>query len=188
MANIEEYKMHREEIMYLMKKRDSFLTYAYTTMAAIWSISFTTDIGWITFFGMSLLVVFALKNLDLAKSLMRLSAYLSECLEPHLDIKWETLNTEYHSENDDKEKATFHFLLGRLDFIILQIVNVCVFWVIEHEYVFTNSILSIVIIIAQILIFLYQIRIAYKDSKTSKYKSDAINKWKKVLAKEIGDN
>ena len=132
---------------------------------------------------MSLLVVFALKNLDLAKSLMRLSAYLSECLEPHLDIKWEKLNTAYHSDNDDKEKAKFHFLLGRLDFIILQFVNVCVFWVIEYEYVFTNSILAIVIIIAQILIVLYQIRIAYKDSKGSIYKNDSIKKWGEVLNK-----
>jgi len=190
MANIEEYKMHREEIMYLMKKRDSFLTYAYTVMAAIWSIAFTKNSGWLVFWGMSLLVVFALKNLDLAKSLMRLSAYLSECLEPHLDIKWETLNEKYHEEakKDNKAKARRTFLLGRLDFIILQGVNIFIFWFFEFELIFQNITLAIVVMIVQGAFFVIQALVALKDSKNSTYKSAAVSNWKKVLVKEVGDN
>ena len=178
-----EYATLREEILHLMQKRDEYTRFAYTVIAAIWTAAFAIENAYVVLLGMFILMPIAVRVTDILYSSGNIAAYLSVFHESKGSAMWETLNYEYRREHNRKRKVTARYLLGRSDFLMLQILNVAIFWIYRNRPIFTYFAFDIAIIAAQLLIILFTCYQCYRSAVADIKREDNINKWQKIKSK-----
>ncbi|MBQ8620742.1 MAG: hypothetical protein IJ422_00325 [Oscillospiraceae bacterium] len=146
---VKEYATLREEILYLIQKRDEYTRFAYTVIAAIWTASFAIENAYVVLLGMFILMPIAVRVTDILYSSGNIAAYLSVFHECKGGAMWETLNYEYRREHNRNRKVIVRYLWGRSDFLMLQALNAVIFWIYRGPPMFTYLAFDIAIIVAQ---------------------------------------
>ena len=175
-----EYVTLREEILQLMQKRDEYTRYAYTAAAAIWTAAFTIKNAYLVFLGMFILMPIAVRVTDILYSSGNIAAYLSVFHESKTGAKWETLNYQYRKKYNRKHNVILRYILGRADFVMLQGLNVAIFWLYRKEKPFENLVRDITIIVIQSLIILFTCYQCYRSAVADIKREENIKNWKRI--------
>ncbi len=182
-----EYATLREEILHLLQKRDDYTRFAYTVIAAIWTAAFAIENSYVVLLGMFILMPISVRVTDVLYSSGNIAAYLSVFHEYKDGPMWETLNYEYRRKNKRTLKVIARYLLGRSDFLMLQVLNAVIFWIYRDVPMFTYLAFDIGIIVAQVLIILYTSYQCYRSAAADIKREDNINKWKEIKSKTEGE-
>lgn len=150
-----EYASLRDEILQLQQKRDDYTRFAYTVIAAIWTVAFAIENIYVILLGMFILMPIAIRVTDVLYSSGNIAAYISVFIESECSAKWETLNYEYRKEYKRQKKAIFRYISARSDFVMLQILNTLIFGAYRKTPPFNNMPLDHMIILIQLLIILF---------------------------------
>ncbi len=175
-----EYATLREEILHLQQKRDDYTRFAYTVIAAIWTAAFAIKNAYIVLLGMFILMPISVRVTDILYSSGNIAAYLSVFHESKDGPMWETLNYEYRKEHKRNPKTIARYILGRSDFLTLQVLNAVIFWFYRGQPMGTYLAFDIAIIVAQLLVILYTCYQCYRSSVADFKRQDNIDKWQKV--------
>ncbi len=181
-----EYDTLREEILFLQQKRDEYTRFAYTVMAAIWTAAFAIENAYIVLLGMFILMPISVRVTDILYSSGNIAAYLSVFHESKAGPMWETLNYEYRRKHKRNPKVITRYLLGRSDFLMLQVLNAVIFWFYRGQPMGTYSVFDIVTIVVQILVVLYTCYQCYRSSVADIKRKDNLNKWHKIKSEMEG--
>lgn len=183
-----EYTTLREEILQLMQKRDEYTRFAYTATAAIWTAASAVENAYIVLLGMFILMPIAVRVTDILYSSGYIAAYLSVFHESKskTDAKWETLNYEYRKEHNRKHNVMLRYISGRMDFVMLQVLNVGIFWVYRNAQLFEHSEFDGVIIVIQFLIILFTYYQCCRSAVADKKRDKIIDNWKNIKRKLEG--
>ncbi len=184
-----EYATLRDEIMQLMKKRDEYTRFAYTVIAAIWTAAFAIENAYVVLLGMFILLPTAIRVTDILYSSGNIAAYLSVFHESEskTDAKWETLNYRYRKEYKRQNKTVVQYISARSDFVMLQMVNVLIFWTYRKTPPFENLLLDHMILGTQFLIILFTCYQCHRSAVADIKREDNIDKWKKLKSKMEGE-
>ena len=182
-----EYATLREEILHLMQKRDDYTRFAYTVIAAIWTAAFAIENAYVVLLGMFILMPIAIRVTDILYSSGNIAAYLSVFVEDEIGAKWETLNYQYRKEYKGHNKAKFHYISARSDFVMLQIINVLIFWIYRKTPPFEDLLLDHVIALIQLLIILFTCYQCHRSTVADIKREENIDKWQKLKSKMEGE-
>lgn len=184
-----EYATLRDEILQLMKKRDEYTRFAYTVIAAIWTAAFAIENAYVVLLGMFILLPTAIRVTDILYSSGNIAAYLSVFHESEskTDAKWETLNYRYRKEYKRQNKTVVQYISARSDFVMLQMVNVLIFWTYRKTPPFENLLLDYMILGTQFLIILFTCYQCHRSAVADIKREDNIDKWKKLKSKMEGE-
>ena len=101
---LEEYKMLRGEIDENIKSFQNIPTFAITAVVALITVAANTKNAYIAMFGFVIILPLVLKEYNLYKTNLRISAYLICFVEPYIDIKWESRNI-YRMKKESSTKT-----------------------------------------------------------------------------------
>lgn len=178
-----EYTTLRNEILQLMQKRDEYTRFAYTVIAAIWTAAFAIENAYVVLLGMFILMPIAVRVTDILYSSGNIAAYLSVFHESETGAKWETLNYQYRKEHNRNHNTIIRYVLGRADFVMLQVLNAVIFWIYRNPPMFTYLEFDISIIVVQLLIILFTCYQCYRSAVADIKREDNIKKWKNIKRK-----
>lgn len=178
-----EYATLRDEILKLLQKRDDYTRFAYTVIAAIWTAAFAIENAYVVFLGMFILVPIAIRVTDVLYSMGNIAAYLSVFVESEIGAKWETLNFQYRKEYKGQNNAKFRYLSARSDFVMLQILNVLVFWIYRKTPPFENLLLDHVIIVVQLLIIIFTCYQCHRSAVADVKREENTQNWQALKSK-----
>lgn len=177
-----EYATLRDEILKLMQKRDDYTRFAYTVIAAIWTAAFAIGNAYVVLLGMFILLPIAVRVTDALYSSGYIAAYLSVFHESVDGAKWETLNYQYRKEHNRSHNVIFRYFVGRADFLMLQIINIIIFWIYRKEQPFEHLTFDIIVIAVQLLIFLFTCYQCYRSAVADIKREENIKNWQELKA------
>lgn len=182
-----EYASLRDEILQLQQKRDDYTRFAYTVIAAIWTVAFAIENAYVVLLGMFILMPIAIRVTDVLYSSGNIAAYISVFIESECSAKWETLNYEYRKEYKRQKKAIFRYISARSDFVMLQILNTLIFWAYRKTPPFNNMLLDHMIILIQLLIILFTCYQCHRSAVADVKREENIQKWQNLKSKLDGE-
>lgn len=172
-----EYNALRNEILSLMQKRDEYTRFAYTVMAAIWTAAFAIENAYIVMLGMLVLIPITIRVTDVLYSSGNVAAYISVFHESKTDAKWETLNYRYRTRNKKQGKAAFMYVTARADFVMLQAIDILIFWLYRNEVIFESLTLDIAIIAMQSFVVVFTCYQCHRSAVADIKREENIKKW-----------
>lgn len=175
-----EYASLREEILQLLHKRDEYTRFAYTVIAAIWTAAFAVENAYIILLGMFILIPISIRVTDILYSSGNIAAYLQVFHESTDGSKWETMNYEYRKEHKGRKKNIFHYISARADFVMIQILNVLIFWIYRNAFFFEHLVLDIVIVVVQLLIIIFTCYQCHRSAVADEKRKVNIENWQKL--------
>lgn len=182
-----EYATLRDEILKLQQKRDDYTRFAYTVIAVIWTAAFAIENAYVVLLGMFILMPIAIRVTDVLYSSGNIAAYISVFIESECSAKWETLNYQYRKEYKGQNKAKFRYISARSDFVMLQILNVLIFWAYRKTPPFENVLFDHVIIGAQLLIIIFMCYQCHRSAVADVKREENIKNWKNLKSKLEGE-
>lgn len=183
-----EYESLRNEILSLMQKRDEYTLFAYTVTVAIWTAGFAIENAYIIFLGMFILVPIAVRVTDALYSSMRLAAYLSVFHEDRGEAKWETRNYTLRKIRKQDSKTILRYMLGRADFVLLEMMNAVIFWSYRGLPTFECTEKDVVLLAIQLLLIIIVILQCYRSAQVDRRRKNAIGDWKTLKKEEDKEN
>lgn len=182
-----EYATLRDEILKLQQKRDEYTRFAYTVIAAIWTAAFAIENAYIVLLGMFILMPIAIRVTDVLYSAGNIAAYISVFIEGECSAKWETLNYQYRKEFKGRNKEKLRYISARSDFVMLQILNVLIFWTYRKTPPFENLLLDHVIVLVQLLIVLFTCYQCHRSTVADIKREENIKNWQSLKSKLEGE-
>ena len=180
---MDEYKILREEQMDKLKTQERLTQLCYTIVLAIWTAAFTIENEWVLLFALLIIVPISVRVLKSRMDSAFLAAYMAICLEPKLNINWETNNAKYcNTYYRDKELTNFH-VLTQLEFVFLSTITSVLFWMMRggNLVILNNHIIAIIVILLQLTIVIFELIIVRQFYKYKEHRNEYMRRWKKVL-------
>lgn len=187
---MEEYNIIREELEDKLKTQERLTQLCYTIVLAIWTAAFTINSEWVLLFALLIVVPISVRILKSRMDSAFLAAYMIVCLEPKLDIQWESNNAKYCNKHfRDKELTSFHIFM-QLDFIFLSLITSLLFWIMRGGawLVCDSCLIAVAIALAQSAVIVFEGFVVKQFYKYNAHRTTYINRWKEVLAQEENGN
>lgn len=191
-----EYKMLREEIMYIMntRKKLSLALIAFVPPYVMFSTKMTDSY---LYFFIACATIYVMHNVvcDYWYRLMKISAYMIVRLEPHLKgVQWESHSLRLLQKERDNErnsatewyKKFLNFLKKQTSGIVhfeLVFMYLCVGIIISGELATVSLCSKIFCALLLIAMFLHMLYKIYKTSNGLEEREKMIKKWKDALEK-----
>lgn len=128
----EEYQMLREEIMHHKKRQNTFTTFSYTVVVALWGVAIERNSPWIALIASLIILPTSFRVFESRLSISRISSYLQEFLEPQLDYNWETQLSKFRKSKRNRFNDSALYLISKCDFVFLTIGSKTLFWLIVY--------------------------------------------------------
>ena len=177
----ELYKQLTDEIMYNNSKQDTYTNYAYVIVAAVWSIAFSVQIEWLALVPLLVLIPICLRISDCRYSIAFLASYIKIFLEPHLDAEWQTMHIKYYERHKRTLIQNILYHGSKLDIPFLSLISCVIFWLLRgKEVIFSEFYLSLLILIVQFVIVVFDCLICFKYSDISRVKKPLLKNWREL--------
>lgn len=128
----EEYQMLREEIMHHKKRQNSFTTFSYTVVVALWGVAIERGSPWIALIASLIILPTSFRVFESRLSISRISSYLQTFIEPKLAYNWETNLSKYRKSKNNRYKDSALYIISKCDFVFLTIGSKALFWLIAY--------------------------------------------------------
>ena len=180
-----EYIMLREEIMYIMKKRDDYTKFLYTIVIAIWTAAITIDSKWIALLGLIIILPISFRLHECIHTNATLSAYMIVFLENESSYIWERNSHNYKSSRKTNFALKLIRYVGRADSLMLGIISIILFWFLSRPdiLVLNSKFITGVFAVVQIVILISIGCLSVSNTRAEKYKNDYIKKWSTLKRK-----
>ncbi len=184
-----EYQMLREETIDKMNKQDQLTQFAYTTVAAIWSLALTVKNEWILLIALLITIPISLRIVKLRMDCAFLAAYMSVCLEKNIDIKWESNNKLYCEKYPRGKTQGVFYIFSKFDFVFITLITSFLFWLMRMDNLLVNNwLLTSLLILFQLVILVVEICVVVHFSRFAKHRKNYCNQWEKILHKNGAAN
>lgn len=171
--------------MYNNSKQDTYTNYAYVIVAAVWSLAFSVKIEWLALIPLFVLIPICLRISDCRYSIAFLASYIKIFLEPQLDVEWQTMHVQFYERHKRTliQKILYHG--SKLDIPFLSLISSVIFWLLRGmEAILSEPYLSLIILIVQFIIVVFDCLICLKYSDISRIKEPLLQKWQELYAEK----
>lgn len=180
----------REEIMHNFEQENSLIQFVYTVVVAALGLALTIKSCWIALIVSFAVFPMSLRVADIRYSTAYIATYLKTFLEDdNSKWNWEKIHFDFAVKYSGKSLNSFIYNASRLDFAMLTLISVILFWFIHGmSWVNDSLVLTVIIIAVQVFIVGFETFLGFRYANLKKLKESLCKKWEELYDETIQSN